>query len=127
MSDDDKFHGCVGLVVIICLVFGFPLYMLIGSNIHYSDGFRDGILQKASHKGILFKTYEGELALEGFKFKEGGKSGNVFEFTVDEPSIIVELDKHPGKKVRLHYKQTLSRLPWQGDTSTRIVRVETLD
>ena len=29
----------------------------------YSEGYRAGLLQKFSHKGAIFKTYEGEMIL----------------------------------------------------------------
>ena len=29
----------------------------------YSEGYRAGLLQKFSHKGVIFKTYEGEMIL----------------------------------------------------------------
>ena len=38
----------------------------------YSDGNRAGLLQKFSHKGNVFKTYEGELVLNSISNNVNG-------------------------------------------------------
>ena len=44
------------VVIIVALVY-FKYYFT------YSKGYRAGLLQKFSEKGIVFKTYEGEMIL----------------------------------------------------------------
>ena len=36
-----------------------------GNNFEYSKGTRAGVINKFSEKGIVWKTYEGQIALEG--------------------------------------------------------------
>ncbi len=47
------------ILVVFCSWFYWKYYYT------YSDGNRTGLLQKFSHKGNMFKTYEGELVLSG--------------------------------------------------------------
>ena len=48
---------------------GYALILILVSFIYfkyfftYSEGYRAGLLQKFSNKGVVFKTYEGELIL----------------------------------------------------------------
>ncbi|MCC6186512.1 MAG: hypothetical protein IT256_05100 [Chitinophagaceae bacterium] len=86
----------------------------------YGDGFREGYFQKFSRKGNLFKTYEGELVLEGFGTRSLGKrnanlSANYFYFSVLDEAIADTLEKSIGKSVKVHYTQYLRSLPWRGD------------
>jgi len=83
----------------------------------YSDGERSGILQKFSHKGMIFKTYEGELAMEGIKIQsEDSKNGSVFEFSVIDENIASQLDSLVSKRVTLVYEQKLHVSSHDGST-----------
>ncbi|HET8685146.1 MAG TPA: hypothetical protein VFM18_00620 [Methanosarcina sp.] len=53
----------------------------------YSDGARRGIVQKFSHKGLILKTYEGELVTSGFKFGTTGAGSNVWKFSAKDDAI----------------------------------------
>ncbi|HQG62928.1 MAG TPA: hypothetical protein PK719_04675, partial [Bacteroidales bacterium] len=46
------------LIIITLTVFIYFKYFFT-----YSEGYRAGLLQKFSYKGIMFKTYEGEMIL----------------------------------------------------------------
>ena len=82
----------------------------------YSDGYREGILQKFSRRGNIFKTYEGELVLLGFGQKTSGViNSNFFYFSVADKALADSLDKCMGKSMRLHYIQYRRSLPWRGD------------
>ena len=50
-------------IFIIILLLGGGIYFYWKYYFTYSSGNRYGLLQKFSHKGNLFKTYEGELIL----------------------------------------------------------------
>jgi hypothetical protein len=83
----------------------------------YSDGSRSGMLQKLSHKGNIFKTYEGELVLSSI-----ASSANValasekFYFSIAEDSIAKKMMEYEGKRVKLHYEEKKGTLPWRGDS-----------
>lgn len=84
----------------------------------YSDGFRDGQLQKFSKKGLIWHTWEGELALPGFQ-------SEAFSFTVSDNTVAEQLNNtKPGVHLRLHYKQKLVALPWNGSTTYFIWKIE---
>lgn len=118
-------------VTVSLCVAGLAFY-LIGSNcdvIHYSDGYRDGLVQKLSHKGVLRKSWEGELALPGFNADKNNIS-NVWHFSIEDErtDIVEELKRIPGNKmVRLHYKELLYRNPFRYGTPYRITKVEFLE
>lgn len=83
----------------------------------YSEGYRAGLLQKFSNKGIIFKTYEGELILSSV-----ASSANValasekFQFTVLKKNVNIMFDTLQGKNVIVHYIEKKGPLPWRGDS-----------
>lgn len=95
----------------------------------FSDGTRAGTLIKISKKGVIFKTYEGQLNLGGFQNnpQSGGVVGNIWDFSVLKNDIYKELQQHEGKQVKLHYKERYKAMPWQGDTNYFIYDVEEVE
>jgi hypothetical protein len=83
----------------------------------YSEGYRAGLLQKFSHKGTIFKTYEGEMILSSVA---GGNNvviaSEKFLFSVTDKSLANKLDTLQGRNVILHYSQKNAALIWKGDT-----------
>jgi hypothetical protein len=83
----------------------------------YSEGYRAGLLQKFSHKGTIFKTYEGEMILSSVS-----GSNNVviasekFLFSVNDKNLAQQLDTLQGRNVIVHYKQKNAALIWKGDS-----------
>ena len=111
-----------GVVIMACVLGVKGCATLAGYE--YSTGYRDGVVQKFSTKGLLYRTWEGELALEGFG--AGGEKQNVFAFSVDEadPEIVKTLQSlPPGERVRLHYVEYLAT--WD-ETNYHIKRIERL-
>ena len=86
------------------------------SGCHYSEGTRAGIVQKFSHKGLVVKSWEGELALSGFK---GVKAGNVWEFSVKDEAIVRQIQdsQATGKQVVLQYIEFAAHNPYKQDSS----------
>jgi hypothetical protein len=85
----------------------------------YSDGTRTGVVTKLSNKGVFFKTYEGQLAMQNFA--QGGSRSdtganstvsNTFNFSVVDPAIVDEINQaiDAGDYVKLTYEQKL--FPW---------------
>jgi hypothetical protein len=106
-------------IYILLLIIGSAGYVYWFYYRSYSDGFREGYFQKFSRKGNLFKTYEGELVLEGFgsrgMVKGNNFSANYFYFSVIDEKIADSLENCIGKTVKIHYTQYLRSLPWRGD------------
>jgi hypothetical protein len=92
---------------------------------NYSEGVRTGTLLKISHKGIIFKSYEGELILNEFNLRRPGQEAgnNVFEFSSIDPEIAKEVESMIGQKVNVHYRQYLIG-PIQQSTSYTITKIE---
>jgi hypothetical protein len=82
----------------------------------YSEGTREGLVQKFSRKGSIFKTWEGEMQQVGFGVRGANYSSKVFYFSVANDVIADSLEHGAqGKVVRLHYIQYRRSLPWRGD------------
>ena len=103
----------LALTLIIAGYFTFIYYVT------YSEGYRAGELIKFSNKGLLFKTWEGELS-------QGVSEAQRFEFSVEdnEKQVIQELKDLQGKMVKLTYKERFGTFPWLGDTKYYVVEVE---
>ncbi|MEJ7671927.1 MAG: hypothetical protein WKF59_04295 [Chitinophagaceae bacterium] len=72
-------------------------------------------LIKFSHKGYVFKTYEGELNLGGINTTNGGiLINNMWQFSVADKAVADSLSKLEGKDVTLHYKEKIKCFPMAG-------------
>lgn len=90
----------------------------------YSEGTRAGDLIKISNKGVVFKTYEGQLNLGGFQSDDAGITGNVWDFSTTSDDVYEQLQNMEGKKVKIHYRQRYKPMPWQGKTDYFVYKVE---
>jgi len=105
------------LLVIILVSLLTGVGYLAYANYTYSKGTRTGNLIKLSKKGVMFKTYEGQLNLGGFQNDaDSGLSGNIWNFSVPSRDVYEKLEQYEGQKVRLFYKEKMDALPWQGKT-----------
>lgn len=105
-------------------IFSFVIFLLLlvgGGFVYwnyffvYSDGNREGMLNKFSTKGAIFKTHEGELLMPGVVPTMNQLSNNFFYFSSTDPQVTQMLKDATGKKVKVHYLQYNSSLPWRGD------------
>ena len=104
-----------GILLITLSAVGYTLFVY---NFTLSDGVRSGVLSKFSSKGVIFKTWEGEL-------NEGFGASRFFPFSVqsDELKVIEDLKKYQGQYVKLEYKERMKTLPWWGETNFFIIKV----
>lgn len=121
-----KLAGCVVFIGFMIVAISLGFVSLFGNVA--SEGFRDGVIQKFSYKGILWKSHEGELAAPGFNGsnakKPGQSLGNTFAFSVTDLTVAKQLeDLPPESYVRLYYTEYRFSLPWQGDTTYIITKV----
>ncbi len=98
---------------------------------NFSDGFRSGVIQKISHKGVVFKTYEGQMDIGGLRATNNGQMSSVFDFSVesDQKQILKMLEdvSATGERVKVKYEEKYFTFPWRGNTKYFIVQVERLD
>jgi len=106
------FFVLTALIVIIAGVFIYWKYFYT-----YSDGFRAGLLQKFSHKGNIFKTYEGEMILSSVSSNMNvAIASEKFYFSVSDGSLAKQLDTIQGQTVIVHYHQKNGTLFWRGES-----------
>jgi len=86
---------------------------------YFAEGVRTGELVKFSRKGVLFKTWEGEIS-------HGVSEAQRFEFSVEdsEEQVIKDLKELQGRAVKLHYFERYANFFWLGDTKYFITKVE---
>lgn len=89
----------MGIILVPAAI--FAIWAAVTLNYTYSDGDRQGFVQKISRKGWLCKTWEGELAMSNVP----GSAPQLFLFTVRSDSIASVIDKTVGKRVALHYEE----------------------
>lgn len=114
-------------LLVALLVGGLVGWFLYSAN--YSEGSRSGRLIKISKKGVLFKTWEGQLDVGGIS--GGGPTGEItslWEFTVpgDAAEVLEKLDRNAGRKVKIYYEEKYFQFFWRGDTKYFATRVESL-
>ena len=103
-SKAKKFIGCFFLVILFLLA-GFFYWKYYFT---YSSGNRYGLLQKFSHKGNLFKTYEGEMILSSVKGNYNVPiASEKFFFSVTNEQVANQLMNLQGKFITVHYKEKM--------------------
>jgi hypothetical protein len=123
----------VKIIVALLVLTGISAlaYRLFGT---YSDGYRAGTVIKLSHKGIVLKTYEGQLNL-GMGIQDQHNPGvavsNIWEFSVSgsDALTLARLDTAmmSGKRAKLHYREKYVTVPWRGDTKYQVYRVDLVE
>lgn len=103
-------------VVILLIAAGYFAFIYYVS---YSEGVRAGELVKFTNKGVMFKTWEGEIS-------QGVSEAQIFEFSVEsgETKVVEDLNKYQGRMVKLTYFERYKTLFWLGDTKYFITKVE---
>lgn len=94
-----------GIFAIFLLFFAFVYF------VPYSNGTRAGELIKFSHKGVIIKTWEGQIS-------QGISGAQIFDFTVldNKPEVIEKLKEYQGSYVNLTYVERFTTFFFWGDT-----------
>jgi hypothetical protein len=116
------------IVLLILIVGGIGLFSFYYWGV-YDEGVRAGTVLRISKKGIVFKTYEGQLNLDTFGALRGANPiMEAFDFSVEksEETVLQDLQEVAltGERVNLHYVKRYVIFPWRGDTKYFIVKVE---
>jgi hypothetical protein len=115
------------LLIVLVVLIGVMLFLYYGS---YSKGVRSGVVIKLSERGMVFKTWEGQINLQSFGAVDasGNAMNEVFSFSVEggNDSLLKELEavSLSGERVNLHYVERYAKLPWRGETAYFVDRVE---
>lgn len=98
------------IIFLTVLLIGFAGYYAFIYFFSFSQGYRAGELVKFSKKGVLYKTWEGQISQEATQ--------PLWNFSVqdNEPEVIEKLKNLQGKHVKLTYKERFKTFPWLGDT-----------
>lgn len=106
-------------ILLLSVVLFSLVYIAIVYFVSYSKGVRSGELIKISHKGIIFKTWEGELS-------QGISGAQIFKFSVEsnQKDVLKKLEEYQGHYVKVNYKERVSTLFWLGDTKYFITDVK---
>lgn len=108
-----RFVGIFSLILVI----GLALFIYWKYFFTYSTGYRSGLLQKFSHKGTIFKTYEGEMILSSIRSNANvALASEKFLFSVTNEQIAKQMELLQGRMVTVHYNNKNGTLPWRGDT-----------
>lgn len=109
------------LWILFFVLVGVGIGYYIYRNYTISEGSRTGTLVKMSRKGVLFKTYEGQLHLAGSTIMNNQSS---WEFSVSNTATYEALQKLEGNDVTVYYNEKVDAFPWQGDTDYLVFRAE---
>ncbi|KFF03149.1 hypothetical protein [Flavobacterium hydatis] len=112
---------------ILGIIIGIAAIALIGYfsfiyYVPYSTGIRSGELIRLSHKGVMMKTWEGELS-------QGISGAQIFSFSVldSDKKVIEDLKVLQGGYVKLEYVEKYKTFPWWGETRFFVKAVEKED
>ncbi len=106
-------------ITISVIVLGVVGYFSFIYYVPYSEGYRSGELIKFSRKGVLVKTWEGQIS-------QGLSGTNVFSFSVEdkEEDIIKKMKEYQGNYIKVTYKERYATFFWLGDTKYFITEVQ---
>jgi len=106
-------------IIIIVITLLFASWYAIVYFATYSEGVRSGELIKFSNKGVIYKTWEGEIS-------QGISGAQIFSFSVEgkNKEIIQKLEEFQGRYVKLKYKERFATISWLGDSKYFIIGVE---
>lgn len=105
-------------ILITVVVLGIGSYFAFVYYVPYSEGYRSGELIKFSRKGVVAKTWEGQIS-------QGLSGTNVFSFSVEdkEKDIIEKMKEYQGQYIKVTYKERYATFFWLGDTKYFITEV----
>lgn len=113
--DSDRFVPVLLVLLVLGGTVGGCLKCANGCDDGYSDGDRAGTVCKFSRKGVVWKSWEGELNLGGMSTDANGHMVvNVWQFTVVDPAMIAKVQSAvaSGHRVRMHYRQWWNSPLW---------------
>ena len=94
-------------LIVVIVGIGFASYFAFIYYVSVSEGIRSGELIRMSHKGIIVKTWEGELS-------QGISGAQIFKFSVldSDKDVIDKLQSFQGQYVKLTYEEKYRTFFW---------------
>ncbi|MAZ29576.1 MAG: 6-phosphogluconate dehydrogenase [Cytophagaceae bacterium] len=107
------------LIILGVILALFIAFYTIAYFATYSEGTRAGELIKFSHKGVIVKTWEGQIS-------QGISGAQIFDFSVmgGEDEVIEKMQEYQGEYVKLTYVERFTTFFFWGDTKYFITDVE---
>ena len=107
---------------LLLVIVAFLGYFAFIYYVTYSEGQRSGELIKISKKGVVFKTWEGEMS-------QGISGAQIFTFSIGSKNseVVKKMEELQGKYVTLQYIERYRAFAWWGDTRYFITAVEEED
>ena len=101
-----------GIVLLAILYYAFIYF------VPYSEGTRAGELIKFSRKGVISKTWEGQIS-------QGISGAQIFDFSVldGEEEVVQKLKDYQGSYVKLTYIERYANFIFWGDTKYFVTEV----
>lgn len=116
VSPRDKYRDVVyaiigAAIVVLALAVWLLFYHPVVSEAHAT-----GRLMKVECRGVVFKTFEGEMVSEEYITDTIKRKENDFAFSVatDSLSYRMMMLQNRGKKLTVVYKRYILPLPWRG-------------
>jgi hypothetical protein len=116
----------VRIVIISAIIIGAIAFAIAYWGV-YDDGVRAGTILRISKRGVLFKTYEGQIDIGTFGgLKNVNPIAQTFDFSVEDEQVVRDLQTVAltGERVNLHYIKRYVGFPWRGDTRYFAIKVE---
>jgi hypothetical protein len=97
------------ILVVVVVIVSIKYFYVVG------DGMKAGTLNYVVKKGYMFKTFEGEMILDGFQSKGvNGMQSNEFLFSISDTALAMKLMLSAGKHVLVRYKEYNGAVSWRG-------------
>ena len=106
-------------ILIISVIAILAIFYAVVYFVPYSEGYRSGELIKFSNKGVIVKTWEGQIS-------QGISGAQIFSFSVldKDKDVIENLKDFQGEYVKLTYTERFATFFWLGDTKYFVTKVE---
>ena len=107
------------LKILVILALVLAGYFAFNYYVPYSEGVRSGELIKFSRKGVVFKTWEGEIS-------QGISGAQIFKFSVldRDADVIESMKEAEGMYVKVNYEERYTTFAWWGESKYFITAVE---
>ena len=108
----------LAVIIALCAI-AFLSYFAFIYYVPVSEGIRSGELIRLSHKGVVIKTWEGELS-------QGISGAQIFKFSVldSDKEVIEKMKLLQGQYVKLTYVEKYRTFVWWGETRFFITTIQ---
>ena len=113
------------IIFILAVLLGLWIYFRYYSP-YVTDAQETGYIMKIEKRGLLFKTYEGEM-ISVTTLEDTARTYQrdfVFSFENDSIARLAMDMQGSGEKVKLRYKSYDGLLPWRGASKNIIIGIE---